>query len=585
MGRGDPDGDGALTMLDLSCPDWFEKLKAGNPPLPDDLPLDEEEASAAVTVFGKLRLPDVPGQPLLRDAAGQWAKDFVAAIFGLVEMNDERSVVVGRKARKFFQLVPKKNSKTTNGAAIMMTAMLRNRRPNAEFLLVGPTQETALRAYDQASGMVNADPWLKKRFQTRDHIKTIEDRKLGSKLKVLSFDNRVMTGAKPVGVLIDELHELGKIAYAQKVMAQIEGGIIANPEGFVIIITTTSDEPPTGVFKSELEHARAVRDGDYPDGETLPMLYEFPLKMQADESRPWEDPKTWPIVLPNLGKSISIDRLLPQFRENKHKGIEPYKVWASQHLNIQIGVAINGDSWRGTQFWSGASDRSLKDLDDLLDRSEVAVIGIDGGGLDDLLALSVIGRCKETRKWLLWSHAWCQRDVLDLRKDIAAQLTDIEAEGELTFCDDTTADVLGVAEVCERVHMRGLLPEAGGIGIDPQGVSAIVDELAAREMAHPLVVSVSQGFRLSPAVWGLERKLKDKTLLHGDQMLMRFCVSNAKVVQRGNAVVIEKQVSGKAKIDALISSLVAGMLMMRNPEASSMSIDDFLSSPVMAMAK
>lgn len=559
-------------MPDFSCPDWFEKLKAGRPPLPDRLPLDQDEARAAVATFEKLRLPDVPGKPLLRDTAGKWTLDFVAAIFGLVEMSEDRTVVVNRTARKFFQLVPKKNGKTTNSAAIMLTALLRNRRPNAEFLLVGPTQATAELAYDQASGMISADPWLRKRFHLRDHLKTIEDRKLGAKLKIKSFDNKVMTGVKPVAVLVDELHELGKIPYAQKVMTQIEGGIIANPEGFVIIITTQSDEPPAGVFATELTHARAVRDGTYEGGETLPMLYEFPVEMQAGKDKDWENPKLWPLVLPNLGRSITIDRLLPKFRENKDKGIEPFSIWASQHLNVQIGIAINGQSWRGAHFWEAAADTSLADLDHLLDRSEVAVIGIDGGGLDDLLALSVLGRCSETRNWLLWAHAWCQREVLTLRADIASRLVDIEGVGQLTFCDDTTADIMGVAEICEKVHLRGLLPEKNGIGLDPQGVAAIVDELAGRGMEAPLVTGVSQGFRLSPAVWGMERKLKDKTLRHGGQELMAFCVGNAIVTPRGNAVVIEKQVAGKAKIDALIASLTAGMLMSRNPEPAGVSV-------------
>lgn len=559
-------------MLDLSCLDWFEKLKAGRPPLPDNLPLDVDEATAAVAVFEKLCLPDVPGQPLLRDVAGEWAKDFVSAIFGTVEMNDDRTVIVNRPIRRFFQLVPKKNSKTTNGAAIMMTALLRNRRPNAEFLLVGPTQATAELAYDQAKGMVNADPWLKKRFLTRDHKKTIEDRKNGASLKIKSFDSKVMTGVKPVGVLVDELHELGTISYAAKVMSQIDGGILANPEGFVIIITTQSMEPPAGVFKSELDMARAVRDGEFTDGETLPMLYEFPRAMQLDDAKPWQDPKHWPLVLPNLNRSITIGRLMPKYREAKEKGLAEFSIWASQHLNVEIGLAINGARWRGADFWHVGTDETLRSLDVLLDRSEVAVIGVDGGGLDDLLGLAVIGRCRDTRKWLLWTHAWCQRDVLELRKDIASSLLDIEKAGQLTFCDDTTADIMGVAEVCETVFQRGLLPETAGIGFDPQGVAAIVDELAGRGMEAPLVKSVSQGFRLSPAVWGIERKLKDGTFLHGDQALMRFCVSNAKVIQRGNAVVVEKQTSGKAKIDALIATLSAGILMSLNPEAVGISV-------------
>lgn len=559
-------------MLDLSCPDWFEKIMAGRSPLPDNLPLDEEEANAAIAVFEKLRLPDVPGKPLLRDAAGQWAKDFVGAIFGLVEMSEDREVVINRKVRRFFQLVPKKNSKTTNSAAIMLTALLRNRRPNASFLLVGPTQATAGLAYDQAEGMINSDPWLKKRFHTRDHIKTIQDRKTGATLEIKSFDNKVMTGQKPVGVLIDELHELGKIHYAQKVLAQIDGGILANPEGFVIIITTQSDEPPAGAFATELEHARSVRDGEHVGGETLPMLYEFPMSLQADEQKPWENPKVWPYVLPNLGRSITIERLLPKFKEAKAKGIETFSIWASQHLNVQIGIAINGSSWRGAQHWDGSVDTELKDLDVLLSRSEVAVIGIDGGGLDDLLAVAVIGRCKFTRKWMLWTHAWCQRDVLELRKDIAPKLIDIEECGELTFCDDTTTDIMGLADVCQRVNESGLLPQEAGIGIDPQGVAAIIDELSVRGMDKPQVVAVSQGFRLSPAVWGVERKVKDKTFLHGGQKLMTFCVGNAKAAQRGNAVVIEKQVSGKAKIDALIATFCGAMLMSRNPEASGTSV-------------
>ena len=301
-------------------------------------------------------------------------------------------------------------------------------------------------------------------------------------------------------------------------------------------------------------------------------MTEFPSEIQSHDDKPWENPKLWPLVLPNLGRSITIERLLPKFRVAKAKGIEAYSIWASQHLNVQIGIAINGSSWRGATYWAGSVDERLRSLDHLLDRSEVAVIGIDGGGLDDLLAIAVIGRCKLTRNWLLWTHAWCQRDVLELRKDIAANLIDIEQAGELTFCDDTTSDILGIADICEKVNASGLLPSDAGIGVDPQGVAAIVDELASRGMSDPQVKAVSQGFRLSPAVWGIERKVKDKTFIHGGQKLMTFCVGNAKAIQRGNAQVIEKQVSGKAKIDALIATLCAGMLMSRNPMARGPSV-------------
>ena len=55
----------------------------------------------------------------------------------------------------------------------MLTALLLNRRPRAEFLLIGPTQDVAELAYSQAVGMVDADPegFLQKRFHVRDHLK------------------------------------------------------------------------------------------------------------------------------------------------------------------------------------------------------------------------------------------------------------------------------------------------------------------------------------------------------------------------------------------------------------------------------
>ncbi|MBP0438431.1 terminase large subunit [Tianweitania sediminis] len=554
-------------MTDFSCLDWFEKLKAGRSPLPDALPLDHEEARLAVETFNKLRLPDVPGQPLLRDVAGQWARDFVSAIFGLVEMNDDRTMIVNRKARKFFQLVPKKNSKTTNGAAIMMTAMIRNRRPNAEFLLVGPTQATAERAYEQAEGMVKADPWLSKRFHLREHLKTIEDRKNGAKLRIRSFDNKVMTGAKPVGVLVDELHELGKISYAAKVMTQIEGGIVANAEGFVIIITTQSDEPPTGIFKDELKLARSIRDGEFKDAETLPMLYEFPTAMQADKAQPWTDPTNWNIVLPNIGKSITAERLLPKFREAREAGIDKLSIWASQHLNIEVGVGIGSDGWSGAPYWTSCVDKSLASLNELLARSEVCTIGIDWGGADDLAALYVIGRERKTKRWLGWGKAWARKSVFERRKGIVSSLEQFEADGDLVVAADGEEQAMSAAAICRRVADSGLLPEQAGIGLDSAGVALLLDALEAEELTQPLVQAVAQGWKLQTAVSSVPLKLEDRRFLHGDQALMAWAVGNAKQTLRGSNYVVTKEVSGAAKIDPLMALFNAAMLMFQNPEA------------------
>ena len=84
-------------------------------------------------------------------------------------------------------------------------------------------------------------------------------------------------------------------------------------------------------------------------------------------------------------------------------------------------------------------------------------MGIDGGGLDDLLGLAVLGREKGTRRWLLWSKAWANPSVLDRRKSEASLLRDFEAAGELVICKEFGDDIAEITELAQQIYENGLL--------------------------------------------------------------------------------------------------------------------------------
>jgi phage terminase large subunit-like protein len=572
----------------FTCPDWKDRLRRGASLMPA-LPLWELEADRAVNIFNRLRLSDVVGTPEIGVAGGEWFRETVRAIHGSLDPQTGRRMVPG-----VFMLVPKKNGKTSYSGALMLTSLLMNQRPNAEFGLFGPTQETADGAYDAAAGMIELDDKLKKLLRTRDHLKMIEDRRNGSELKITTFDPKIATGGRLSGWLLDEVHLLGGVSYAAKVLTQLRGSRVARPENFGVMITTQSDSPPAGVFKQELTYAREVRDGKIANPQILPLLYEFPEEVQRDRSRPWMNPAIWHEVNPNWGLSVDSERLATLREEAFDKGEGEFKVWASQHLNIEIGTATHDGRWSGADHWEDATDPAIT-LEHILAWSDVVTIGIDGGGLDDLLAVTVIGRHRETGAWMWWSKAWVDRKVLDLRKEIAASLQDLAEAGNLEIVDirtgreaephagaaegalnrgaraATSPDVLGVGALVRRVWEAGLLPEKNGVGLDPVGVAAIVHELGF--LPEGCMTSVPQGYRLNGAIQGAARKLADGGLVHGGQPLMTFAVGNAKQESKGNAVVITKETAGRSKIDPLLAGFNAFSLMSLNPEAMSADVE------------
>lgn len=545
-----------------ACPDWAARLRAGESIIPP--PIFPEQAATALAVFKELRIVDAPGSPTFGECCAPWVFDLVASIFGAYDAESGRRLIT-----EWFVLVPKKNSKSTIAAGIMMTALILNWRQSAEFSILAPTVEVANNSFGPARDMCSerADDELAALMHAQTHVKTITNRESGASLKVLAADSNTVGGKKGVGTLVDELWLFGKVANAENMLREATGGLASRPEGFTIFLTTQSDDPPAGVFAQKLKYARDVRDGKVHDPRFVPIIYEFPEAMiQAGEHR---KPENFGIVNPNLNYSVDREFLEREFKKAENDGEESMRGFLAKHLNVEIGLSLQSDRWAGADYWEQQADKSLT-LDSLLSRCEVVVVGIDGGGLDDLLGLSVIGRERGTQRWLHWAHAWAHSIVLERRKDIAPRLRDFERDGDLTIVDMPGEDVDQVADIVCRIREKRLLPETNAIGVDAAGIGDVVDELTtkARNIKMEMIVAISQGWKLNGAIKTTERKLAGKEFVHGGSRLMNWCAGNARIVQNGNAISITKQASGNAKIDPLMSTFDAASLMALNPASA-----------------
>jgi phage terminase large subunit-like protein len=548
-----------------ALPDWESRILGGRSIVPD-LPLHEARAAKALRIFKQLRCPDVEGTPTYGEICDDWVFDLVRAIFGAFD-EDER-----RRIREYFLLIPKKNGKTSIAAAIMVVACIVNERPDAELLLIAPTIAIAERAFKQAKGIIrltvmSSGVRLEDLFSVHDHIGQIKNLnpEVPSVLVIKSADDDVVTGSKASVVLVDETHVFASKPKAKGVFLEIRGGM-SHPDnkGFFLQITTQSKAAPAGVFDAELKQARAVRDGRL-SAPMLPVLYELPQATIADDG--WKDPAVWPLVNPHLGRSVDVAFLADQLRKAEEDGTEALALFASQHLNVQIGGAAWGDGWPGARHWDAQGDPDLT-LQNLLDRSEVVTVGVDWGGADDLASLAVIGRERDTRRWLHWSMSWARPSVLLARKAIAPALEGFESDGDLAIVPTGEHQAVAAADLCAHIRDSGLLPEQAGIGLDAAGVALLMDELETREMTQPLVTAVQQGWRLQTASQSLPLKLEAGLMQHGAQRIMAWAVKNAKQELRGSNYMVTKAASGAAKIDPLVATFNAAMLMFLNPQAA-----------------
>lgn len=551
-----------------ACPDWADRLREGRSIIPP--PLFPEEAAAAQHVFNQLKIVDAPGSPTFGDATGQWIQDLVASIFGSYDRSTGRRLI-----KEWFVLLPKKNSKSTTAAGLMQTALILNERNSAEFTVIAPTQEVALNTFKPAADMVGHDDDLAEFLQVQRHLKTITNKDTGAEFKVVTADANTVSGKKSVGVLVEELWLFGKNPHAKNIFSEAFGGMASRPEGFIIYITTQSDDPPAGEFKEKLEYARKVRDGEVIDPEFVPVIYEHPPEMVKREEHLLLE--NMAMVNPNYGVSVDQRFLDREFKKAKEGGRDSFRLFMAKHANVEVGMRLRADRWPGAEFWEQQARAKLT-LDDILARSEIVTIGVDGGGLDDLLGLTVIGRDSETREWLTWSCAWAHPSVLERNKQFATILQDCERVGDVRFVERIGEDVREVAQICRRVFDAGLLYK---IGLDPAGVGAILEELEIAEIPEDYRTGVPQGWRLGSAITTAERMLAQGTLVHCGQPLMAWCVGNARVEQRSNGKLVTKQASSEGKIDPVIALFCAVELMNHNPAATqSRDMEEFFRNPI-----
>jgi phage terminase large subunit-like protein len=530
-----------------SCPDWAERLQAGQLPINiDALPVATEAADRLSAILARLRVSDLPNKPRFGDLEGtQWIDVVARAIYG------------DGTIREALVSCAKKQAKTSHGALIFLAAFLAERDPRQSFTVIAPTIGIASFAFDQIVGAVMADETLETVVQVRRHTREIEHRNTGGILSVKAFSKDVLSGLKG-SVLLDEAWLMGGRSSGESMRAQIKGALAASKTSKCIVISTTSDAPPAGSWATMISYARAVRDGEIVDPGYLPVIFE-----PWPGCDPWVDESVWPKLLPSFPHIADHTFYRAIIREADAAGPAAVQRDKAQFFNVEARSSLTGESWALAEHYeSAAGDLTLQDV---IDRADDLSLGIDLGGLDDLCAVAVLGTDTETGNWLIWFHTYGTRTAWQRNLSAAPVLDDAVADGDLTRIE-VGEDIAAIVALASALNETGKLK---AVGIDPAGAAQLTDALEETGSFIALpdadadpdgrceIIGIGQGaMSLMPAIRTLERRAATREVIMKRSRLLSWMLSNTRLVQRGAAVGIDRE-SAARKIDAVAAILDA----------------------------
>ena len=497
-------------------PLWYDAEKSA-----DMVPIISEvdaDADLFTKLAGNFLLTqgDVAGRRL-NEVWLPWQKQFIRSAF---------------QSQSSLLLMGKGSAKSTTVAAMavamVMYCKIKKLHHRGLVAILAPTVPAARIVFDHVIECILGDEELRGQFKSNVQSRSLTHESTGITIQILACDMSAAVGRRPVMLLVDELHEIGRDNSGEKVVDQLErGGRNFGAAFKTIMISTMSVGRPEGVFKKRLDYARKVRDGEIIDPTFLPVIFEFPLEKRPDLSI--DDPNQWWRGMPSLTTdkqrgTMDASMLQAEIERTAASGDrDEFRLMLSQRLGVQADDLAAAAESPLHAHWPRAPLHSIDDFTDV----QAVAIGVDVGGTDDPAACCILRRYAggeyhaEVRQWLIQSGydraTPNTRDVYD--KAIA---------------DHTLFIVSDAAEIDTTIgscvaDVYALYPSVvfGGDEHGRVGAKATLEAYAG----IPFVSVPQSSMVVGAALAGLEAILADMKLSRGPSALLDFNVQNAAIVE------------------------------------------------------
>jgi phage terminase large subunit-like protein len=523
-----------------------DRADAGDPTFPYEF----DEVAAQKICLAAEQLPHIKGpkaKVVGRDDEGRlrwatiqlepWQCWVLTTLFGWKRRDNQL-----RRFRQALILVPRKNAKSTMGAAIALYMLTADGEGGAECYSAATTRDQAKVVADILWEMVARSPLCREYFGVRLGAKTsrtLEVPATASKFAPLSADANTLDGLNISLAIVDELH-----AHKTRAVWDVLNtatGARAQPLLFAI---STAGVNIGGICYELVGYLRKVLEGALTDETT------FGIEYTTDEGDLWDSEATWRKANPNYGVSVNPADLARKATQARHS---PASVnnFRTKHLNVWV----QGESaWLDMDEWRACADPMLS-LDRLAADKVPCWIGVDLAETRDIAALVALFRLEDGRfaavgQFFLPESAAQAAPI--------AQYPGWVREGQLLTTDGNVADYQRIEDAildwCARLNVQE-------IDFDRALAEQMQQRLMAKLGAHPPVVTVKQDvITMNPAMERLEQLVSRKQFVHSGDPVLTWMASNVVVSRNYKDEIYPRKAGGKDshnKIDGIVALLTA----------------------------
>lgn len=429
-------------------------------------------------------------------------KAMLQAAFGFLDDNDLR------RYQEMFDLMGRKNGKTTLLAALELYMLMADGEGAPECYIIATARDQANKGYTEAVNMYRHSPEISALLKKRQSDLYFKYN-MGF-LKALASNVNSLDGLNSHFVTIDELAAIKN----RDIYDLMKQSMAARKQPLLCCITT-SGFIRNSIYDSQYEYAARVIDGKIENERFLPLMYEL------DSYDEWTNPKMWVKANPGLGTIKETEFLADSVAKAKDDD-----TFLTTVLTKDFNIIANA-----TTAWL---PYDVLNNDELIPDSlkfRYGIGGFDAADSVDLNAAKMICKRRDSSKIYVKQMYWMPQSKLD---DMGTQ----GASRDRAPYDVWRARGLLRVEEGNRVNKRVILDwfiEMRDkydiyplyIGFDPWHIDDSLLAAFEQEFGKTVMIPVRQGVAtLSQPMKELKAEFAAHNIVYNNNPIDKYCLAN-----------------------------------------------------------